>query len=90
MSNLILKIKIYALMAAIVLAPLALFVGLILLFVEANSQEGKYTIYAANKTYHTDNFQTAGQTIYFRDVHKKNVCITGQYTLIYEKELSEE
>lgn len=89
-QDLILKIKLYGLMTAIVFAPVALFIGMILLFVEANSREAKYIIHAANKTYYADNFQTFGRTIYFKDVHDKNVCVTGEYTLIYEKEVSEE
>lgn len=46
----------------------------------------KYTIYAADKTYHANEFTVTGNTIYFRDcVNNKNVCINGQYTLIYER-----
>ncbi len=46
----------------------------------------KYTIYAADHVYHTNEFNVSGNTIYFRDVNKKNVCINGNYTLIYETE----
>ena len=89
-QNWILKTKLYGLMTAIVIVPVGFVIGIIYLIYEANLPEGKYTIYAANKTYHADNFQTFGRTIYFRDKHKKNVCITGEYTLIYETEISKE
>lgn len=46
----------------------------------------KYTIYAADKVYHCNEFQVSGNTIYFKDIRKKNVCINGNYTLIYETE----
>lgn len=48
--------------------------------------KSKYTIYAADKVYHCNEFQVSGTTIYFRDTNKKNVCINGNYTLIYETE----
>lgn len=48
--------------------------------------KSKYTIYAAEHIYHTNEFNISGNTIYFRDVNKKNVCINGNYTLIYETE----
>ena len=49
-----------------------------------NPKESKYTIYAAEKTYHCNQFVVTGRTIYFKDVNGKNVCINGEYTLIYE------
>jgi len=48
--------------------------------------KGKYVVYAANRTYYCNEFQVSGTTIYFRDSRKKNVCINGNYTLIYETE----
>lgn len=57
--------------------------GVIELFTPDKS---KYTIYAADKVYHCNEFQVSGTTIYFRDTNKKNVCINGNYTLIYETE----
>lgn len=54
-----------------------------------NQTNGKYVISAANRTYYTNQFTVTGNTIYFQDVDKKNVCITGQYTLIYEKDSEE-
>lgn len=48
--------------------------------------KGKYVVYAANRTYYCNEFQVSGTTIYFRDSNKKNVCINGNYTLIYETE----
>jgi hypothetical protein len=47
---------------------------------------GKYVVHAANRTYYCNEFQVSGTTIYFRDTDKKNVCINGNYTLIYETE----
>ena len=57
--------------------------GVIELFTPDKS---KYTIYAADKVYHCNEFVVSGTTIYFRDTNKKNVCINGNYTLIYETE----
>lgn len=84
------KVKIYTLMAAIVAIPVLIVAGFTVLIYEATSDEAKYIIYAGNRTYYADNFQTFGRTIYFRDIHKKNVCITGEYTLIYETEVSKQ
>jgi hypothetical protein len=60
------------------------FVRMIALFIP--NTKSKYTIYAADKVYHCNEFQVSGNTIYFRDSRKKNVCINGNYTLIYETE----
>jgi len=60
------------------------FIRLIAIFVP--NPQTKYTIYAADKVYHCNEFQVSGNTIYFRDTRKKNVCINGNYTLIYETE----
>lgn len=60
------------------------FIRLIALFVP--NPQTKYTIYAADKVYHCNEFQVSGNTIYFKDTRKKNVCINGNYTLIYETE----
>lgn len=51
-----------------------------------SEKPAKYTIYAANKIYYCNEFQVTGNTIYFRDTEKRNVCINGNYTLIYERE----
>ena len=48
--------------------------------------KGKYVIYAANRTYYCSQFHVSGNTIYFKDSNKKNVCINRNYTLIYETE----
>lgn len=58
------------------------FVKLISLF--TSNEPAKYTIYAADRIYHCNQFNVSGRTIYFRDTNKKNVCINGDYTLIYE------
>lgn len=60
------------------------FIRLIALFVP--NTKAKYVIYAADKVYYCNEFQVSGTTIYFRDSRKKNVCINGNYTLIYETE----
>jgi hypothetical protein len=60
------------------------FFRMIVLFIP--NPPSKYTIYAADHVYHTNEFNVSGNTIYFRDVNKKNVCINGNYTLIYETE----
>lgn len=60
------------------------FVRLIALFIP--TPQSKYTIYAADKVYHCNEFNVSGNTIYFKDSRKKNVCINGNYTLIYETE----
>lgn len=57
-------------------------VKLIGLFVP--DKPAKYTIYAADRVYKCNQFNVSGRTIYFKDVNKKNVCINGDYTLIYE------
>lgn len=51
-----------------------------------NEPQFKYTVYAADKVYYCNEFNVSGNTIYFKDSHKKNVCINGNYTLIYETE----
>ncbi len=49
-------------------------------------KDSKYIIYAADKKYHANEFTVTGRTIYFKDcLSNKNVCINGEYTLIYEK-----
>lgn len=60
------------------------FIRMIALFVP--NTKTKYTIYAADKVYHCNEFVISGTTIYFKDSRKKNVCINGEYTLIYETE----
>lgn len=50
---------------------------------------GKYVIKAGERTYYCNKFTVTGNTIYFTDVNKSNVCISGQYTLIYEKKETE-
>ena len=50
------------------------------------NEEGKYHIYTANKHYTCNHFQISGSTIYFTDVNGNNVCISGDFTLIYETE----
>jgi hypothetical protein len=60
------------------------FVRMVALFIP--STDSKYIIYAADKVYRCNEFQVSGNTIYFKDIHKKNVCINGNYTLIYETE----
>lgn len=50
-----------------------------------NHKTNKYIIYAAERRYETNEFNVSGNTIYFKDARSKhNVCINGQYTLIYE------
>ena len=61
---------------------LVTFIRLVGLFIP--DKPAKYTIYAADRVYHCNQFNVAGRTIYFRDTNKKNVCINGDYTLIYE------
>lgn len=61
---------------------LVTFIRLIGLFIP--DKPAKYTIYAADRVYHCNQFNVTGRTIYFRDTNKKNVCINGDYTLIYE------
>jgi hypothetical protein len=71
-----------------------LFVGVLLMMVTVvrlialflPSPPHKYVIYAADKVYYCNEFTVTGNTIYFRDSRKKNVCIHGNYTLIYETE----
>ena len=50
----------------------------------------KYKIYAASSTYYCNHFTISGNTIYFTDVDGDSVFINGNYTLVYEKALSEE
>lgn len=59
-------------------------VRLIALFI--SNPHYKYVIYAADKVYRCNEFQVSGTTIYFKDSRNKNVCINGNYTLIYETE----
>lgn len=58
------------------------FVRVVSIFIP--NTDSKYVIYAADKVYRCNEFQVSGNTIYFKDIHKKNVCINGNYTLIYE------
>jgi len=67
---------------AMLLIAFVTFVKLISLF--TSDKPAKYTIYAADRVYHCNQFNVTGRTIYFRDTNKKNVCINGDYTLIYE------
>ena len=67
-----------------VLLLVVTFVRMVALFLP--NPKTKYTIYAADKVYHCNQFDVTGNTIYFKDVNKKNVCINGNYTLIYETE----
>jgi hypothetical protein len=60
------------------------FVRVVALFIP--NTDSKYVIYAADRVYRCNEFQVSGNTIYFKDIHKKNVCINGNYTLIYETE----
>jgi hypothetical protein len=64
------------------LLMLVTFIKLIGLFIP--DKPAKYTIYAADRVYHCNQFNVAGRTIYFQDTNKKNICINGDYTLIYE------
>lgn len=67
------------------LVGVTLIFSVILTILVANFQsKAKYTIYAADHIYHTNQFNVSGNTIYFRDIDKTNVCINGNYTLIYE------
>lgn len=50
---------------------------------------GKYHVYAAGKHYQCNHFQVSGKTIYFADTHGNNVCIVGDYTLVYERNESD-
>lgn len=50
-----------------------------------NHKVNKYIIYAADRRYEANEFNVSGKTIYFKDARSKhNVCINGEYTLIYE------
>ena len=69
---------------AMLLIAFITFVKLISLF--TSDKPAKYTIYAADKVYYCNEFNVSGNTIYFKDNRKKNVCINGNYTLIYETE----
>ena len=61
---------------------LATFIRLVGLFIP--DKPAKYTVYAADRIYHCNQFNVSGRTIYFTDTNKKNICINGDYTLIYE------
>lgn len=50
------------------------------------ADRGKYRIYAAGQAWSTNHFQVSGNTVYFTSTDDKNVCIVGDYTLIYERE----
>lgn len=50
----------------------------------------KYKVYAAGHEYECNHFTISGKTIYFNDIDGKNVFINGDYSLVYEKELSKE
>lgn len=71
-------------MFAMLLITFVTFVKFISLF--TSDGPAKYTIYAADKLYYCNEFNVSGNTIYFKDLRKKNVCINGNYTLIYETE----
>ncbi len=58
----------------------------VIVFMIFSDPSGKYTIYAADRVYYCNQFQVAGRTIYFKDTDDKNVCINGDYTLIYEND----
>ncbi len=88
--NWVFKVKMYAGVVLILLVPILMVLGVVFIGSDITRDSGKYIIYAAQRTYRTNNFQTYGRTIYFKDVNNKNVCITGDYTLIYEKDISEE
>ena len=68
---------------AVTLMLMVTFIRMVALFI-SHAPNYKYTIYAADKVYHCNQFNVTGNTIYFKDVAKKNVCINGNYTLIYE------
>lgn len=72
-------------LSAVLLMILVTLVRIVALFI-SQTPNYKYTIYAADKVYHCNQFDVSGNTIYFKDVNKKNVCINGNYTLIYETE----
>lgn len=55
-----------------------------------NKPKAKYTIYAAGREYECNHFTISGKTIYFNDVDGDSVFINGNYTLVYEKALSQE
>lgn len=63
-----------------------LFMLLLFLFeMASNHKANKFIIYAADRRYETNQFNVSGKTIYFSDARTKhNVCINGEYTLIYE------
>ena len=48
--------------------------------------KAKYQIYAVGRYWDTNHFQVSGNTVYFTSTDGKNVCIVGDYTLIYERE----
>jgi hypothetical protein len=68
----------------LVLMIVVTFIRLIALFVP--NTKTKYVVYAADKVYRCNEFRVSGNTIYFKDSRKKNICINGNYTLIYETE----
>lgn len=63
-----------------------LFMLFIVVFEMVNSTKpAKYIIYAADRRFEANQFNVCGRTIYFKDVRtNNNVCINGEYTLIYE------
>ena len=52
--------------------------------------KAKYTVYTADRKYGCNNFTISGGTLYFDDIDGRRVFINGSYSLVYEKEVSEE
>lgn len=48
--------------------------------------ESKYKIIAADHTYYCNQFTYQGRTVYFKDINGDSICITGDFTLIYERD----
>lgn len=55
-----------------------------------NKPKAKYTVYTAGHAYECNHFTISGKTIYFDDVEGNRVFISGDYSLVYEKKVSEE
>lgn len=55
-----------------------------------NKPKAKYTVYAAGQEYECNHFTISGKTIYFNDIEGNRVFINGDYSLVYEKKVSEE
>jgi hypothetical protein len=56
----------------------------------SNKPNAKYTVYTAGQEYKCNHFTISGKTIYFNDVEGNRVFINGDFSVVYEKKVSEE